>query len=140
MMSALGVPAMVVRPTWTVWRGFVRDLVLTTRVRVFVTARGAPSVRMVPARAAILRVARAVPVEFCGATVRGAVLVRAFVSAGRVLDAPSRTAEYAGAPGTSPIIAHKIRILFISVVILSKIQKWVNEIVVSCFWTLFIVK
>ena len=107
---------MAVRPTWTVRRGVAEVPVFHVRARTVPFVRGAESILSVPARAAILRVPRALVVEFCGATVRGIVAVRVFASAGRVLDAPSRTVEHAGATGTSPIIAHKIRILFISVV------------------------
>lgn len=128
IISALGVPAIVARPICTVRRGFAGVSVLMTRVRVLRAVRGAESNISVPARAAVLRVARAFGTEFCGAVARGVAVVRAAaVLVVRATDEASRTAEYAGVPAIGPIIAHKIRILFISATILSKIQKWVKS-------------
>ena len=128
IISALGVPAIVARPICTVRRGVAGVSVLMTRVRVLRAVRGAPFTPSVPARAAVLRVARAFGAEFCGAVARGVVVVRTVVvPVVRAIDEVSRTAEYAGAPTIGPIIAHKIRILFISATILSKIQKWVKS-------------
>jgi len=126
IISALGVPAIVARPICTVRRGFAGISVLMTRVRVFVAVRGAESNLSVPARTAVLRVARALDAEFCGTDARGVVVRVVAVPVVRATDEVSRTAEYAGAPAIGPIIAHKIRILFISATILSKIQKWVK--------------
>ena len=124
IISALGVPAIVARPICTVRRGFAGVSVLMTRVRVLRAVRGAESNISVPTRAAVLRVARAFGAEFCGAVVRGVAVVRAVAApVVRATDEASRTAEYAGVPAIGPIIAHKIRILFISATILSKIQK-----------------
>ena len=132
IISALGVPAIVARPICTVRRGFAGVSVLMTRVRVLRAVRGAESNISVPARTAVLRVARALDAEFCGAVARGVVVVRVVaVPVVRATDEASRTAEYAGAPAIGPIIAHKIRILFISATILSKIQKWVKS---KCEW------
>ena len=127
IISALGVPAIAARPICTVRRGFAGVSVLMTRVRVLRAVRGAESNISVPARTAVLRVARALDAEFCGAVVRGVVVRVVAVPVVRAIDEVSRTAEYAGAPTSGPIIAHKIRILFISATILSKIQKWVKS-------------
>lgn len=132
IISALGVPAIAVRPICTVRRGFAGVSVLMTRVRVLRAVRGAESNLSVPARTAVLRVARAFGAEFCGAVVRGVAVVRAVaVPVVRATDEASRTAEYAGVPAIGPIIAHKIRILFISATILSKIKNWVKD---KCKW------
>ena len=93
------------------------------RARTVAVVRGNVSILSVPARAAVLRVARAFACAPWGVVVRGVVVVRVVVSAGRVLDVPSRTAEYAGASANMPAIAHKIRILFISVSNFIKNQK-----------------
>ena len=127
IISALGVPAIVARPICTVRRGFAGVSVLMTRVRVLRAVRGAESNLSVPARTAVLRVARALDAEFCGAVVRGVAVRVVAVPVVRATDEASRTAEYAGVPTSGPIIAHKIRILFISAIILSKIQKWVKS-------------
>ena len=87
----------------------------SVRVRTFVPVRGAFSILSVPARAAVLRVARVFVCVPWGVAVRVVIVVRAVVSDGRWFVVPPRAAEYAGASAKMPAIAHKIRILFISV-------------------------